>query len=76
MRKKEQPTEHSTVQSTEKPTVQSRVQSNDTYLYGIGIFAVLVIDVCVFLAYNTSQAKNKKLINEKQDQAPKRRHML
>ena len=27
--------------------------SSDTYVYGVGILAVLAIDVCVFLAYNT-----------------------
>ena len=48
--------------------------SNDTYVYGVGILAVLAIGVCVFSAYNTSQAENKKLVNEKQP--PKRRHML
>ena len=51
-------------------------RSNDTYVYGVGIFAVLAIGACVFFAYNTSQAKNKKLVNEKKDQPPKRRHML
>ena len=52
---------------------QSTVQSN--YVYGIGVLAVLAIDVCVFFAYITF-AKNKKLINEKKYQPPKRRHML
>ena len=63
--------EHSTGQSTEQPSVQS----NDTYIYGVGILAVLAIGVCVFFAYNTSQV-SKKLVNEKQDQPPKRRHVL
>ena len=49
---------------------------SDTYVYCVGILAVLAIAVCLFFAYNTSQAKNKKLVNEKQDQPPKRRHML
>ena len=69
-----QSTEHSTVQSTEQSTEQPSVQSNDTYVYGVGILAVLAIGVCVFFAYNTSE--NKKQANEKQDQPPKRRHML
>ena len=43
-------------------------------LYGVGILAVLVIGVCVIFAYNTFQSKNKKLVNEKQDQPPKRFH--
>ena len=50
--------------------------SSNTYIYDVGILAVLAINVCVFFTYNTSQAKNKKLVNEKQDQAPKRCHML
>ena len=68
--------EQSTVQSSVQSTVQSTEQSNDTYVYGVGILAVLAIGVCVFFRYNTFQPKNKKLVNEKQDQPPKRRHML
>ena len=45
-------------------------RSSDTYGYGVGI------GVCVFFAYNTYQLKNKKFVNEKQDQPPKRRHIL
>ena len=62
-----------TVQPIVQSTVQSTVQSNDTYVYGVDILAVLAIGVSVFFAYNTSQGKNKKLVN---DQPPKRRHML
>ena len=51
-------------------------RSNDTYVYVVGILAVLVTSVCVFFAYNNFQPKNKKLVNEKQDQQPKRRHMF
>ena len=51
-------------------------RSNDTYIYGVGIVATLAIGACVFFAYNTFQPKNKKHINEKQNQQPKRRHML
>ena len=69
-----QSTEQSSVQSTEQPSVQSTVQSN--YVYGVGMRAVFAIGVCVFFAYNTFQPKNEKLVNEKQDQPPKRRHML
>ena len=61
---KEQPTEQSSVQSsvqsTEQSSVRSTVQLNDTYIYGVGILAVLVISVCVFFTYNTFQPKNKK----------------
>ena len=41
-----------------------------------GILAVLAIGVCIFFVYKTSQAKNKKQANEKQDQPLKRRDML
>ena len=68
----EQSTERSSVQSTAQPTVQS----NDTYVYGVGMLAVLAIGVCcVFFAYNTFP-KNKNTVNEKQDQPPKPRPML
>ena len=56
-------------------TVTTR--SSDTYVYGFGILAVLAIGVCVFFAYNTFQPKNKKLVNERQDQPPiKRRQYI
>ena len=58
-----QSTEQSTVQSSVQPSVQSTiqstvqssgqlsgqplVQSNDTYVYGVGILAVLAIAICV-----------------------------
>ena len=57
-------------------TPSHAARSSDTYVYSIGILAVFAIGVGVFFAYNTSQAKNKKLVNEKQDQSPKQRHML
>ena len=44
-------------------TIQAR--PNDTYVYGVGILAILAIGVYVFFAYNTSQPK--KLISEKKD---------
>ena len=72
---KEQYSVQSSVQSTVPPTVQSTARSNDTYVYGVGMLAVLAIGVCVFFAYETFP-KNKKPVNEKQDQPPKRRHML
>ena len=68
--------EQSTVQSTVRSMEQPSVQSNHTYAYGVGILAVLAIGVCIFFTYNTFQPKNKKLLNEKQDQPLKRRHML
>ena len=78
-----QPTEQSSVQSSIQSTVQSSVQSNDTYVYGVDMLAILAIGVYVFFAY--SQTKNKKQDNDrptaqhkqkKQDQPPKRCHML
>ena len=60
--------------STNNTTTTTR--SNDTYVCGVGMLAVLAIGVCVFFAYNTSQAENKKQVNKKQDQPPKRRHVL
>ena len=56
------------------PTTTTR--SNDTYIYGVGMLVVLALGVCVFFAYNTFQPKNKKLVNEKEDQPPKRCHTL
>ena len=71
--------EQSAVQSTEQYSVQSTeqstVQSNDTYVFSVGILVALAIGVCVFFAYNASQAKNKEPVNEK-GQPSKRRHML
>ena len=57
---KEQYSVQSSVQSTVLPTVQSTAQSNDTYVYGVDMLAVLAIGVCVFLACNTFHPKNKK----------------
>ena len=80
LRDKKQPSEQSTVQysvqSIVQPTVQSTVQSNEAYIYIVGTFAVLAICFCVFFVYKTSQTANKKQVNEKQDQSPKRRHMF
>ena len=48
-------------------TNTATTRSNDTYVYGIGIVAVLAISVCVcvFFAYNTFQPKFKKLTNDR-----------
>ena len=59
-------------QSTEKSRIQSTVQSNDSYIYGVGIATVLVIDVCVFFTYN----KNAGQVIHEQPIKPKRRNML
>ena len=37
---------------------------NDSYVYGIGIIAVLAIGICVFFTYNTFH-KNKKASQRK-----------
>ena len=69
----------STSSSTGDPRPSSpshTIRSNDIYVYGIGMLDVVAMDVSVFFAYNTFQPKNKKLVNEKQDQPPKRRQML
>ena len=60
--------------ATSTNNTTTTIKSNDTYIYGVGILAVLALGVCVFFTYNTFQPK--KLVNEKQDQPPKRRHML
>ena len=56
--------------------ITTTTRFSETYVYGVGIVAVLAIDVCVFFGYKTYQAENKKLVNKRQDQPPKRRHML
>ena len=75
LRSKEQSTEQSKEHSTEQSTEKSTAQPNNTCVYGVGMFAILAIGVCIFFAYN-SFSKNKKQANEKKDQPPKRRHML
>ena len=57
-------------------TTTTPTRSNATYVYGVGMLAVLAIGVCVIFAYKTSQAENKKQVNKKQDQPPKRCHMF
>ena len=69
----------STSPSTSDPTPSMpfhTTRSNDTYIYGVGMLAVLAIGVVVFFAYNTFQPKNKKPVHEKHDQPPKRHHMF
>ena len=57
-------------------TSSSIVGPSDTYIYGVGILAVLAIGDCLFFVYNTSHAANEKQVHEKQQQPPKRRNML
>ena len=54
-------------------TLSHTARSNDTYVYGVGILAVPAIGVCVFFNF---QAKNKKLVNKKQDQPPQQLHVF
>ena len=65
--------------STSSPTCDATpsyaIRSN-TYVYGVGMLAVLVNGVCVFFAYNTPESKNKKQANEKKYQPPKQSHIL
>ena len=69
-------TNTATTPSTSTNSTTTTARSNDTYVFDVGIPAVLAIGACVFFAYNTFQRKNKKLVNEIQDRTPKRRHML
>ena len=66
----------SATNTTINPAASTTTRPNDTYVYGVGMLAVLAISVCEFFAYNTFQPKNKKQANEKKIQPPKRRHML
>ena len=59
----------STLQSTVQSTDQPSVQLNDTYIYGVGILAVLAIGVCVFFTF---QPKNKKPVNKKNGSTTKK----
>ena len=61
---------------TTSTTSTATTRPSDTYIYGVGILAVLVITICVYFTYNSSQVTNKKNINGKQDQPPKRLHMF
>ena len=71
---KEQFALQSTEQFTVQPSVHPTVHSN--CVYGVTVLAIVAIRVYVSFSYNAFQPKNKKLINEKQDQPPKRRHTL
>ena len=65
-----------TTTPTTSTTSTATTRPSDTYIYGVGILAVLVITICVYFTYNSSQVTNKKNVNGKQDQPPKRLHML
>ena len=70
------PSTSSSIGNSTPSTPPHATRSNDAYVYSVGIIAVLAIGVCVFFAYNASQAKNKKPVNEKKDQQSKRHYML
>ena len=40
-------------------TPSHTTRPNDTYVYGVGILAVVAIGVCIFFACNTFQPRNK-----------------
>ena len=65
-----------TTTPTTSTTSTATTRPSDTYIYGVGILAVLVITICVYFTYNSFQVTNKKNVNGKQDQPPKRLHML
>ena len=54
------PSTSSSIGNSTPSTPPHITRSNDTYVYGVGMLAVLAIGVCVFFAYNTFQPKNKK----------------
>ena len=56
-------TTNSSNETTSPANNTTTTRSNDTYVYGVGILAVLAVGACVFFGYNTFQPK--KLINEK-----------
>ena len=65
--------------STTSPTCDatpSYAITSNTYVYGVGMLAVLVNGVCVFFACNTPESKNEKQANEKKYQPPKQSHIL
>ena len=65
------PSTSSSTDNSTPSTPPHTTRSNDAYVYGAGMLAVLAIGVRVFFAYNTFQPKNKKVVNEKQGQPPK-----
>ena len=61
-----------TSSSTADPTPSTpshTTRPSDTYVYGVGMLAVLAIGVCVFFTF---QAKKKRIVNKKQDQLRQR----
>ena len=62
-----------TITATTPANSTTNTATSDTYIYDVGILAVLAIGICIFFANNTSQAANKNQINEKQ---PKRQENL
>ena len=56
----------STSSSTGDPMLSTPshiTRPNGTYVYGVGIIAVVAIGVCVYFAYNTFQPKNSSMKN-------------
>ena len=53
------------LRNKEQFTEQSTVHSKDTYIYGVGILAVLAIGVCVFFAYSKKAGQHEEPIKPK-----------
>ena len=47
------PTNNASDETTDPAASSTTTRSNDTYVYGVGMLAVLAIGVCVFFTYNT-----------------------
>ena len=62
---KSTPSTSSSLGNSTTSTPLHTTRSNDTYVYGVGIVAVLANGVCVFFASNTFQPKIKKLTNDR-----------
>ena len=46
--------------ATNTATTPATTRSNDTYVYSVGILAVLAIGVCVFFAYSQDKKKTSQ----------------
>ena len=63
MQKKDSRDSTNTSNETTSPTTDAiTIRSNGAYIYSVGTLAVLVIGICVFFAYKTSQAANQKQV--------------
>ena len=60
------PSTPSSLDNSMPSTSSSTTRSSDTYIYGVGILAVLAVGVCVFFAYNkkAGQVIHEQPINQ------------